>query len=267
MTSSGLRGFARAAQRSLYAAGLAAVGLAAAGPGEAADLAKAPIVKAPYNWSGCYAGGYFGWGVANDWNVTDVNNFAANGLGVGAISPWLYSLNSSPLGGGYFGCNWQPWAGSGPVFGIDAEGGYLSLSGPGNQQLFSGAAGPITDFSKTSSGYGLVAGRLGWVFYERIHVYGKVGVAFYDTTSTINDGALAGSPAIATATKSQTPLAFGGGAEYTLTDHWIGKAEYLVFERGSSYTAVGFGPGAGFVWNERPSAIQTFKLGAAYKFW
>jgi opacity protein-like surface antigen len=41
---------------------------------------------------------------------------------------------------------------------------------------------------------------------------------------------------IASASKSQTPFAFGGGAEYPLTEHWIGKAEYLYFEKGGSYS-------------------------------
>jgi outer membrane immunogenic protein len=243
--------------------GLAAVGIDGIGRSHAADMAiKAPMVKSPYNWSGCYVGGFFGWGVANDWHSTDVNNFNP-----GAESPWLFSLNNSPTGGGYLGCNWQPLAGAGLVLGIEGEGGYLHISGPGTQPFIGGGASTITDFSKIGTGYGMIGGRVGWAFFEKILVYGKVGVAFYDETSTITNAAIVGSPVVATGTKSQTPLAFGGGVEYPLSDHWIGKAEYLVFDKGSSYTAIGVGGGAGFNWREDPSAVQTFKLGAAYKFW
>ena len=276
MTRIGLRGFARAVHIKVVAAGIGAAGIAVAGAANAADMPplKAPVLHAPYNWSGCYVGGFFGWGVANDWNSTDLRNFsntAASGTPGPGPSNWLFSLNSSPTGGGYLGCNWQPTPGGGFVFGIDGEGGYLQLSAPGAQPLtvvFPAVGGTtnITDAVKLGTGYGMVAGRVGYVFLEKIHIYGKVGVAFYNETSSIIDANLPGGPKIASGSKSQTPLAFGGGAEYPLTEHWIGKAEYLYFEKGSSYTATGVGVAAGFNWKEDPSTVQTFKLGAAYKF-
>jgi opacity protein-like surface antigen len=276
MLRNGPWGAARAARAKLIAAGIAAAGTAVAGVASAADMPplKAPAIKAPYNWSGCFVGGFFGWGDANDWRSTDLGNFAntpaANAPGPGT-GTWLFSLNDTPTGGGYVGCQWQPTPGGGFVFGVEGEGGYLNLIGPGQQPLavvFPNVGGPtnITDLAKIGSGYGLVAGRVGWVFFEKIHVYGKVGVAFYNESSVITDANLPGGPVIARGSKSQTPLAWGGGAEYPLTEHWIGKAEYLVFERGSSYTAVGVGPAAGFSWKEDSATVQTFKLGAAYKF-
>jgi outer membrane immunogenic protein len=267
MTSFGLRGFSRAAKLTLAAAGFAFTGVA--GSAIAVDLpAKAPVPYAPYNWSGCYVGGFFGFGTATNWQTTDLNGFNP-----GAVNPWQYSLNSSATGGGYVGCNWQPTPGGGFVFGVDGEGGYLNLSAPG-QQLSIGGLGAfnVVDSSKIGSGYGLVAGRVGWVFLEKIHLYGKVGVAFYDDSSKISNFTIAGAPTITSASKSQTPLAFGVGAEYPLTEHWIGKAEYLVFESGSNYTlstvavGLGGGPARTFSWTENPSQVQTFKLGAAYKF-
>jgi outer membrane immunogenic protein len=262
MKTIGLWRFARAAQVKLTAAALLAAGVAFAGTANAADLpVKAPMIRAPYSYSGCYVGGFFGWGVANDWHTTDVNNFNPGGA-----NPWLFSLNSSPLGGGYVGCNWQPTPGGGFVFGVDGEGGYLSLSAPVTQPFAVGGPSAITDSSKIGGGYGLVAGRIGWVFLEQIHIYGKVGVAFFNDSSQIINGIAPGGGIIATGAKSQTALAFGGGAEYPLTDHWIGKAEYLVFEKGSDYSATGVVGGRTFTWNESPSTVQTFKLGAAYKW-
>jgi outer membrane immunogenic protein len=267
MTIFGTRGFSRRAQLTLAAAGFAFTGVV--GSAIAADLpAKAPVPYAPYNWSGCYVGGYFGFGLANNWQTTDLNGFNP-----GAVNPWSYSMNSSATGGGYVGCNWQPTPGGGFVFGVDGEGGYLGLSAKG-PQLTTGGLGVfnVVDSSKIGPGYGVVAGRVGWVFLEKIHIYGKVGVAFYDDSSTISNFTIAGAPTIGSASKSQTPLAYGVGAEYPLTEHWIGKAEYLAFDNGSSYTvsgvAVGLagGPPRTFSWTESPSVVQTFKLGAAYKF-
>ena len=261
MTTNGLKVFSRAAQMMLAAAGLAV----AAGSAGAADMAvNSPMATAPFNYSGCFVGGYFGWGVANDWKTTDVNGFNPGG-----VNPWDFSLNTSATGGGYVGCSWQPSLGGGLVFGIDGQGGYLQLSAPGQQlNQVPGGVGTsfITDNTKLGSGYGVVAGRIGWVFLEKIHVYGKLGVGFYNETSTINNTALVGAPILASGSKSQMPLVWGIGAEFPLTEHWIGRAEYLFFENGSSYTSVGTGAGAGFNWNESPSTVQTFTLGAAYKF-
>jgi opacity protein-like surface antigen len=257
MMTIGQSNFARAMRKRLITAGLVSAGIVAAVVASAADLPiNAPVVGAHYNWSGCYVGGFFGWGVANDWHTTDLN-----GYNPGGQSPWVFSLNSSPTGGGYAGCNWQPWAG-GLVLGIEGEGGYLGLSGPGIQPL----AGSITDASKIGTGYGLVAGRIGWAFYEKILIYAKVGVAFFNDSSALTDGALPGGPVIAQGSRSQSPLAYGGGVEYPLSDHWIGRAEYLVFDKGNSYLATGVVGGATFSWKEDPSIVQTFKLGAAYKF-
>jgi len=189
--NNGLNGMALAA-----IVGLAAVGFIDVGPGRAADMAvKAPLLKAgaaPYNWSGCYVGGYIGWAIANELKSTDLNNYSS-----GSVSPWDFSLNTSALGGGTVGCNWQ--ANNWLVLGIEGEGGYLDLNGPGLQPV----AGNVTDASKIGSGYGVIAGRFG-VAFDRLLLYGKVGVAFYDTSTTITD---ANNPGF-TATGLTHPLIF-----------------------------------------------------------
>jgi outer membrane immunogenic protein len=250
--------------------GLGGVALAAGmalvsnvGVGHAADLAvKAPAVRAaaPYNWTGCYVGGFVGWGAANTWKSTDLNGFNTSG-----VNPWDFSLGNEATGGGTLGCNWQasPWL----VLGIEGEGGYLNVEGSASPPLLPSVAGvgnggfsTVGDTAKIGSGYGLIAGRAG-VAFDRLLVYGKVGVAFYDTTATIKDAAVPGF--VATGSKSQTPLAAGGGVEYAMWDHWTGKAEYVFFDHGSSFNACG----GGFCWKQEPSTVHTFKLGLNYKFW
>jgi len=70
----------------------------------------------------------------------------------------------------------------------------------------------------------------------------------------------------ATGSKSQTPLAVGGGAEYALWDHWTGKFEYLFFDHGSSYNACGVSAGQTFCWKQDPSTAHVVKFGLNYKF-
>jgi outer membrane immunogenic protein len=233
------------------AAGLAAAGAVGGETGQAADLAlKAPVKAAPvrYSWTGCYAGAFVGWAAANDWQATDLNGFNPGGA-----NPWDFSLGNQATGGGTLGCNWQ--ATSWLVLGLEGEGGYLNVSGATPQPT----VGTVLDSGKIGSGYGLIAGRVGWT-YDRLLIYGKVGVAFYDTSATVTTA----SPALtATGSQSQSTLALGVGGEYAIYDHWSGKAEYVFFDKGSAFNACS----EGFCWRQQPSTVQTFKIGLNYKFW
>jgi outer membrane immunogenic protein len=242
--------------------GSTAVGVMSAG---AADMeAKAPAWKPPYNWSGCYFGGSLGWGNANDWVTRDVGNAAGVPENPGGVNPWNYSLNTGVLVAGTVGCNWQPMAFP-VVLGIEGEGGWLRLNGPGNQPVGTGA-GNVSDASRNTNSYELVAGRFGWAFLERILVYGKLGIGFYDAHSTVTD--VAGPGIVATGGKSESPFAFGGGIEYAFDAHWSGKAEWMRIDPGSNYLACGRlgGAGATFCWSESPSQVDIFKVGLNYKF-
>jgi outer membrane immunogenic protein len=240
---------------------LAAVGIIDVGPGRAADLpAKAPPKMVAYSWTGCYLGGFAGWGQANNWQSTDLNGYNPAGA-----NPWEFSLNTSVIYGGTVGCNWQAPMYIGPlqpVLGIEGEGGFMGLSVAPFAQPFPVAVGggptTVSDAAKIGSGYGVVAGRVGLAF-DRLLVYGKVGVAFYDATATITDTSNPGF--LATGSRSVSTLAFGAGAEYAMWDHWTGKAEYLVFDS-TSFNACG----GTFCWKQDTGIVQTFKLGLNYKF-
>jgi outer membrane immunogenic protein len=216
--------------------GLAAAGVLSSGTGYAADLAvKAPPARTAtaYSWTGCYAGVFVGYAAANDWK----------GDGVGQ-----FSLGNQATGGGSLACNWQanPWL----VLGAEAEAGYLNVQGPM-------ALGGVVDQAKLGTGYGLIAGRVG-VAWDRLLVYTKIGVAFYDAGATVTS-----SNPVATGSQSQSPLAVGLGGEYAIFDHWTGKAEYVVFDRGTSFDACA----GAHCFRQDPSTIQTLKVGLSYKFW
>ncbi len=240
---------------------VASVGVLAPGSGRAADIAvKAPPLKAvaPYNWTGCYVGAYVGWSAANEWKSTDLNGFPS---GAGAVNPWDFSLGNEAVGGGTVGCNWQ--ANSWFVLGIEGEGGFLKVEGSAAQPLIGGGFGSVGDTAKIGTGYGLVAGRVGAAF-DRLLLYTKIGVAFYDSTATIIDANTPGF--VATGSKSQTPFAIGGGGEYAIFDHWTGKFEYMFIDHGSSFNACGTAAGATFCWKQDPSTVHIVKVGLNYKF-
>jgi outer membrane immunogenic protein len=250
-----LKGWARAA-----VLGVAAVSVFDVGGAHAADLAvKAPAYKAApyYNWTGCYVGGFVGWAAGSSWKSNDLNNHNPE-----AVNPFDFSIGNEAIGGGTLGCNWQ--ANSWLVLGIEGEGGALNVEGGASPTLTSagvnGASGlsTMSDTGKVGSGYGLIAGRVG-VAFDRLLIYGKLGVAFFDTSATIRDV----NGFVATGSKSQSPFAAGFGGEYAIYDHWSGKAEYVFFDRGSSFDACG----GGSCFKQDPTPIHTFKIGMNYKFW
>lgn len=234
------------------AVGLAAVALIDMPAGQTADSTP------PYNWSGCYAGGYVGWASADKWTSTDLNGFSPVG-----VSPWNFSLGNEAIGGGTLGCNWQAvgWL----VLGIEGEGGFLNVQGPGPQPLIVPPGfGTVSDTAKVGSGYGLIGGRVGFAF-DRLLIYGKFGAALYDSAATITDANTPGF--VAAGGKSQSTFAVGVGGEYLIFDHWSGKVEYLLFDHGSSFNACGVNAGQSFCWKQDPSTVNTFKIGLNYKFW
>jgi outer membrane immunogenic protein len=251
---------------------LAGVAIGVAETASAADLAPLPVAPR-FSWTGCYAGGYIGYATANTWTSTDLGSAGVGVFSPIGANPWSYSENTSFVGGGTVGCNYQLWGGpansplGGLVVGLEGEGGYMSLSGS--------AAEPnsldVIGSSKMGNTYGLIAGRLGWVFYERVLLYAKAGVAFYDTTSTvsaINPSPLAPDTITATGSKSETPFALGVGVEYAMTDHWVGKAEYMWLDSKSGYNACGTDAilKQTFCWAQSPSPVNLAKLGLSYKF-
>jgi outer membrane immunogenic protein len=235
-----------------------AVDIIDVGVGRAADMAGNSPLKAVelYNWSGCYAGAYVGWAAENQWTATDLNGFAPGGVG-----QWNFSPGNEGIGGGTLGCNWQ--ANNWLVLGIEGEGGFLHVEGSGPQPLIvvppGGSFGSVSDTSRVGTGYGLVGGRVGLAF-DRLLLYGKLGVAFFDSTAIITD---ANNPGFfATGRKFQSPFTVGGGAEYAIFDHWTGKFEYMFVDRGTSFNAC---DGA-FCWKQDPSTTHIVKIGLNYKF-
>jgi outer membrane immunogenic protein len=262
---------------------------AIAGAAAAADLparmpVKAPPVFAPaFSWTGCYIGGYVGGAFANrqdnDNDVvaqdpTSVRGFynapTAN-LANGGL--YGYDLDSSVIGGGTVGCNWQPM-GSPFVLGVEGEGGYMKLEGsvidPYSVPLY---GGDTVDTTTIGSWYGAITGRAGFAI-DRVLLYVKGGVGATKLESSVVDPCATGicGTALLNATFSDTRAFWvgGGGIEWAFDMNWSVKAEYLFLGLSEDYAACGpgGGTGAGVTWCSSHSVdgVHTAKVGVNYRF-
>jgi outer membrane immunogenic protein len=163
----------------------------------AADLPRPPVVSAPPAalWSGFYGGVNLGGG----WASTGQHN-------------------STVVGGGQLGYNWQ--------FGAWVLGGEADIDGMGLRSsaiLTSTIGNQIT--SNTSVDYlGTVRGRVGYAF-DRWLPYVTGGLAY--TTIDHNGMGVLGVAGNYSASDFKTGYAVGGGVEWAFRDRWSAKAEYL----------------------------------------
>jgi outer membrane immunogenic protein len=161
--------------------------LAAIGSAAAADLKmplKAPPPIAPaFSWTGCYVGGYVG-GARSESGGAVFTDQGQNGLGAagsianppflsyagGAVAArlvpahsWSTGSNSSVIGGGTLGCNWQS-VGSPFVFGVEGEAGYMRLSGRAfdpSTLVSTQRTLDVLGSAKVGDWYGMMTGRVG----------------------------------------------------------------------------------------------------------
>ena len=269
----------------------------AAAPALAADLPrKAPAYAPPpppaaYNWTGCYLGGYVGGAFQsnNGAEFTDLGNTTrhsfSGGVSASNIVPshsWsVGDSDASFIGGGTFGCNWQP-VGSPFVLGLEGEFGYLRLSGETfdpNTLAGTQTTLDVLGSAKVGDWYGMVTGRLGYAF-DRVLLYVKGGAAFVRTEASVLDQCTAtgcGNWLISTShSETVTTWTVGGGVEWAFAPNWSVKGEYMFiglnnhdfqtsgFATTSSGAVVSGGP---FVFNHSFDGIHTAKIGLNYKFW
>ena len=246
-------------------ASAAALALFAATAANAADIAR-PVYKAPvmvpvvYNWSGFYLGGFAGAAFGGNSSAVDLDGWNATG------TQWSYELGNSFIGGGTIGFNWQA-PGSAWVFGLEGEFGYLQLKGSAPDPI-----SPTDTFASTKIGnwYGFAGARVGYA-WDRTLLYAKGGAAFVDSsTGTVDacaSGPCGGGLIDATASKTISTWAIGGGIEWAWVNNWTFKVEYLYIDLDKSYNVCGVPRGGGsFCWQHDVESVHTVKAGLNYKF-
>jgi outer membrane immunogenic protein len=201
------------------------------GAAVAADMAvKAPPPPAPvpFSWSGCYAG---------------VNAGAAfTSLDQNIAIPGIFTIDNSGhqtsfIGGGQLGCNWQAdprW-----VLGIEGDIDYLHASRTNNfavhSSLFSGEEF-VGSQQTTVHWLGTARASLGYA-WDRMLYYVTGGLAFGDVNSSATVVLTSLTPHhIFAGSDSATRVGWtaGGGVKYAITDRISGKLEYLYFDLGSA---------------------------------
>jgi opacity protein-like surface antigen len=239
---------------------------------------KAPPLAPPLpTWTGFYLGGFAGAAWAGHVTSTEL----APGPGVqpsfnGIGTQTSYNIGASALAGLDFGYNYQ--VGS-MVVGLEAEGGYLRLSGSAPFLI-----NPLTtSTTKIGDWYTALTGRVG-VAAGPVLFYGKGGAAIIDVTDSVigvcltcyTPPALMRNVAAAGGNRLGVTWAAGAGVEYALDRRWSLKGEYLALGTDTSNTASGPGlvecrvAGCGnvpqnFNWRLDIPMVQTVKIGVNYK--
>jgi outer membrane immunogenic protein len=272
--------------------------LLAAGSASAADLRRPAYQPPPpvFNWSGCYIGGYVG-GAFNDRDAvfTDRGNSTFRAFSGGIVGgraenshSWNVSQDSSFIGGGTLGCNWQP-VGSPFVLGVEAEAGYMKLEGAAFDPLLSptlsiaavGGTPDVLGRAKIGDWYGMLTGRLGYAWGTTL-LYVKGGAAFVPVQASVLDQCAVtasgcGNWLISTSdSKTITTATLGGGLEWAFAPNWSVKAEYMFIGLGDRHvsTTCGFASsiagttigGGQFCFDHEFPGIHTAKVGLNYRF-
>ncbi len=177
------------------------------------------------DWTGPYAG--VNAGVA----ILDGDASLVTGGGFGGFSGTLDLSDTGFTGGAQLGWNWQH---NEFVFGLEADINYVDVD-----DKFSFFNGKGTSTLRADyDWFATVRGRLGWATDSSL-IYVTGGLALIDSDLR---GTQAGGLGIAAASDSEVLIGgtIGGGIEYSLSNSWSAKAEYLYmnFESHSLSTGV-----------------------------
>jgi outer membrane immunogenic protein len=183
-------------------------------PASAADMtpvgqraATSGYIPAQFLWTGYYVGA----GVGGGWGTSTFTD-PFNG-GIASPKPKGF------LVGGVTGINYQIGA---VVIGV--EGDFTGTGVRGSVVDTPVGLLPANTLQTEIFWTASITGRVG-VAFDRLLVYGKGGGAFaYDRETAIQP-----SGAVAAGSLNRAGWTVGGGVEYAITEHWIGRLEYDYF--------------------------------------
>ncbi|MFO1184487.1 MAG: outer membrane beta-barrel protein [Bauldia sp.] len=215
--------------------------LAVAANAQTVRRPAAPSYAPPaYDWSGRYVGGFVG-AAHGMWTVDFFRNNnhghaeeGADGLAFGAFVG--YNLQ--------FANGW--------VAGVEADIGHTSAKQSNN----------IFDNDTSLAEYGMIGSaraRLGYA-YDRLLLYGTLGIGFANVSNNIQKGNNAGEEVV-WENQWRSGLAVGAGAEYAFTSRIAGRVEYLFNDLGDVTLYNRDGNRAEF-----QNELHLFRLAAAYRF-
>jgi outer membrane immunogenic protein len=259
----------RAAVNYKFDWGDAAVAAAPVAPASSVFYKASPALPAAaWNWTGVYAGGNVGYGVARD-PTTKVGIFDTT------LNPILdeafYLMPQGIIGGGQVGYNWQ-W--SNIVLGVEAD---LQSSHQHDNQTCatfcdSTAGSSIALVGQRLPWFGTLRARAGWTTGPTL-LYATGGAARGKVTTTITQSDFNGVPLSLKQFEFDNVSngwTIGGGLENRLVGDWTAKVEYLYIDLGSfSGTYVNPPPPSAFATTHTVGSSthdHVIRVGLNYKF-
>jgi len=238
----------------LSVAALAALSTIAVQPASAADMpVKAPLASPVFSWTGFYIGGNVGYGRSSVTFTVDAPLVPASGTGT--------AHNSSFVGGGQIGYNWQfnpNW-----MLGIEAN----VIGGKFDQTTtVIDSAGATRNLISSVKTIWDVAGRLGyasnnWLFY------GKGGYAQTSLALSLISPASVPAGVQGSSSNSVSGFVAGAGIEYGLTRNWIVGIEYDYYGfRNHDQLGVNLPVLGTFNFRSIGASVQTVTGRVSYKF-
>ena len=224
----------------------------------AADLRPvvqpAPAIYLPPQptWNGWYVGGNLGVG----WFAERENSDFPQAFFPGLVAAGT-STKAGVVGGVQGGYNWQ-WS---PNWVVGVEGDFDATS----MKASAAASTNFASFSASSDVEWLASlrGRVGYLWWPNLMLYGTAGVAFADIRdrATFNSALLS---AAVESNKSRSGFVVGAGAEYAWSPQWTVRAEYLFYEFNGRTETLGTIVPVNVHWDN--IGINVIRLGANYKF-
>ncbi len=230
-------------------------------PALAADLPPPPVPV--FSWTGIYLGGQIGyaWG-DNTGGIAAVTPGGLSGSGI------LLGDAHGVIGGAHIGYNMQinDW-----VLGVEGsvdgtnltKSTLVGITDPTGATPGGSVAGNVK-----SDLQGSVRARVGFA-WDRLLIYGTGGVAFANFSSDLNisvTDATGSYWADSNPTTTHTGWTAGGGAEYSINDHWSVRGEYRYTDFGHLVDSpVTQTPGLIFSAN-RHLAQNQVEFGFSYRF-
>jgi outer membrane immunogenic protein len=224
---------------------------------------KAPrMAPPPSSWTGFYVGGDVGAAWLSEsatWNpLPDPATF-------GAFPNSANDRGVAFLGGAHAGYDYQvmpDW-----VVGLEGDWTWTKAGGTATAPWV-----PQPGATTTSANLDWLAsarGRIGYLVTPDIMTYATGGAAW----AKINYSAVSTDPGIGYSattdfSSTQTGYAVGGGLEWTMTDNWTVRAEYLYYQFNKGPNVIAQAPGglppSNFVWGN--ANISVARAGVSYKF-
>lgn len=242
----------------LAVAGLG-LGLSTAASARDVSATRAPVAPA-INWSGFYVGGHVGAGWANsNHSFADPQNAGQYACGP-CFGPWASqnpsASDSSWIGGGHLGYNWQ----IAPVWLVGVEGDFTwsGMSTKSNTSLAQGwNTGALTTFPSSSLQFqtdikwlASVRGRIGltrdnWLAYftggiawADIGVQASAACPVANNSGPVCTSAFLGQTAASSGNITRTGLVLGGGTEWQAPNSpWRARIEYMYYHFAGTHNA------------------------------